>query len=97
MQTFHYAVLCYEPGCGQPAKYKIAARWSDQHVHELKTFGLTCPNCLPKWYRQSLVKQQACRLAEGEELEKPHIFAWQPGLRDHQLTHLPDLEQSLGA
>src|SRR5262249_39941070 len=24
-----YPVICYRPGCGRPALYKIAARWSD--------------------------------------------------------------------
>ncbi len=95
MPPFHYDVLCYEPGCGRPARFKIAARWSDQQVSELKTYGLTCEVCLARWFHRSLAKHQACRLTEGESLERPRIFAWQPGTRDVQLTPLPDLEKSL--
>ena len=32
-----YPVLCYRPGCGKPAVYKIAARWSDGVTEELTT------------------------------------------------------------
>src|SRR5437763_17186405 len=87
-----YPVLCYTPGCGQPAVYKIAARWSDGITEELKTYGLTCAACLPEWYRQSRAKQAACRRAPGEILEPPGIYELGDGLRDRQVQRRLDLE-----
>jgi hypothetical protein len=90
-----YQVLCYEPNCGQLAEYKIAARWSDGVTSELKTYGLVCPACLPKWFQQSLAKQSACRRAPKEILEAPGIYRLQRGSRDVRLERLPELEQQL--
>jgi hypothetical protein len=90
-----YPVLCYEPGCGRPAEYKIAARWSDGITSELKTYGLTCEECLPAWFRRSLAKQRACRRAANEVLEPPGIYRLVKGQHDTQLQRLPDLEMRL--
>jgi hypothetical protein len=91
-----YPVLCYTPGCGKPAQYKIAARWSDGLTGELKTYALSCAECLPEWFRKSRAKQAACRLAAGETLGKPWIFHMARGHRDQQLQRLPELEKELG-
>ena len=56
-----YEVVCTRPGCRRPALYKIAARWSDGTTEELKTYGLTCAECLAEWYGRSREKQAACR------------------------------------
>ena|SRR5208283_5728558 len=90
-----YPLLCYRKGCGKPAVYKIAARWSDGVTGELKTYALSCPDCLPDWFRQSLKKQKACRKAPGEILEPPGIYQLSPGQRDRQLPRLVELEQKL--
>jgi hypothetical protein len=92
-----YPVLCYEPQCGQPALYKIAARWSDGLTGELKTYGLTCERCLPAWFRRSQEKQQACRRAANEVLEPPGIYRLQKARHDMELERLVDLEAQLGA
>src|SRR5205085_2824699 len=92
-----YPVLCYRRGCGRPALYKIAARWSDGLTAELKTYALSCADCLPDWYARSRAKQAACRLAPGETLEEPGIYALLRGQRDPQLPRLPDLEQQFAA
>jgi hypothetical protein len=90
-----YPLICYQPGCGNEAQYKIAARWSDGLTEELKTYGLTCEACLKAWFLQSQVKHQACRRAPGEKLGPPSIFALSPGQRDRQLQPRPDLEQNI--
>ncbi len=90
-----YPLLCYQPGCGRPAVYKIASRWSDGLTGELKTYGLCCDNCLSLWYARSVERHRGCRLAPGETLEPPGIFQMAAGQRDRQLTRLTDLEARL--
>jgi hypothetical protein len=91
-----YPVLCYRKGCGQKAIYKIAARWSDGVTGELKTYALSCADCLADWFRLSCQKQAACRRAPGETLERPGIYEMHRGVRDRELVRRPDLEQALG-
>lgn len=93
--TFTYQVYCYTPGCKNLAVYKIAALWSDGVTHELKTYALTCADCLAPWFHRSRQKQAACRLASGETLEPPCIFALSRGEHDFNLQRLADLEQKL--
>src|SRR5579885_3072268 len=90
-----YPVLCYRPGCGRPAVYKIAARWSDGITQELKTYALSCPECLAEWFRHSRQRQAACRKAPGETLEAPGIYELHRGRRDQQLIRRDDLEKQL--
>jgi hypothetical protein len=90
-----YPLYCYNRDCGQPARYKIAARWSDGVTEELKTYALSCETCLPEWFRRSRQKQAACRLAAGEILEPPGIYELERGKRDRALQRLPELEKKL--
>ena len=90
-----YPLICYQPHCGRPAVYKIAARWSDGRQSELKTYGLCCEACLPAWFRKSRQKQMQCRLTAGETLEPAGIYHLEPGQRDRVLPRLPDLEDRL--
>jgi len=90
-----YEVRCTRPGCSRPAVYKIAARWSDGTTEELKTYALSCAECLPEAYRRSRAKQQACRTARGETLEAPGIYLLARGQRDRTLERRPDLEAQL--
>ena len=90
-----YPLYCYTKGCGKPAVYKIAARWSDGITAELKTYALSCPDCLASWFQTSRTKQAACRRARGEILEPPGIFDLERGKRDRVLQRRADLEQQL--
>jgi hypothetical protein len=90
-----YPISCYTKGCGKPAIYKIAARWSDGVTQELKTYALCCADCLPDWFRRSREKQAACRLARGEILEPPAIFSLERGRRDTEINRLRELEDQL--
>jgi hypothetical protein len=90
-----YPVYCYTKACRRPARYKIAARWSDGLIHELKTYALSCENCLAEWYQESKQKQIQCRLSKGETLEAPGIYCLARGRRDADIERLTDLEHEL--
>ncbi len=90
-----YAIYCYTRGCGRLASCKIAARWTDGVTGELKTYALSCPECLAEWFRRSRAKQAACKLAPGEVLEPPGIYHLERGQLDHRLRRLEDLEREL--
>ena len=90
-----YPILCYHPGCGRPAIYKIASRWSDGVTQELKTYALSCEACLAEQFHASRQKQAACRRASGETLEPPGIYRLERGQRDHHLERLWELERGL--
>src|SRR5205807_8771545 len=91
-----YPIYCYRKGCGKLAVYKIAARWSDGITEELKTYALSCEECLADWFRRSREQQAVCRRAKGEILEPPGIFDLVPGQRDRNLRRRPDLAEQLG-
>src|SRR5437868_6006099 len=91
-----YPVLCYTPGCGRPAVYKIAARWSDGVTSELKTYGLACEECLPAWFGRARDRQATCRAAAGETLDVPGVYRVQREQRDQHLERLADLENEMG-
>jgi len=90
-----YPIRCTWPGCQELAEFKIAARWSDGVTSELKTYGLVCARCLQRGFRQSLLKQSACRRAPKEILEAPGIYKLERGQRDVGLQRLTDLESEL--
>jgi hypothetical protein len=87
-----YPVMCHGPACPSEASYKIAARWSDGVTGELKTYSLSCPDCLSALFQSALRKHAACRLAPGETLAPPAVFEVRRGRRDKQLVRRADLE-----
>src|SRR5476651_1108565 len=90
-----YQVFCYTKDCKHPAQYKIAARWSDGVVEELKTYGLCCEECLPNWLQRGRERRQTCRLIPGETLETPGIYMLQRGQRDQVLPRRTYLEERI--
>jgi hypothetical protein len=91
----HYPVLCYTKDCGQKAVYKIAAKWSDGLTGELKTYALSCPECLPRWFQSARAKQALCHTTPGEVLEPPGIYFLARGQHDQQLRKAVEVEQQL--
>jgi hypothetical protein len=89
-----YQVLCCNGDCKNPAAFKIAARWSDGVVAELKTYALSCEDHLRACFQRA--REKACRLTTGETLEPPGIYSLQRGQRDQALERLTDLEALLG-
>src|SRR5262249_33660012 len=90
-----YPIVCYTRGCGRPAVYKIATHWSDGITAELKTYALSCPECLAELFRASRSRQASCKLTQGEILDPPSIYRLERGQRDQQLQRLKVLEQEL--
>lgn len=90
-----YQVYCYTKDCKNPAVYKIAAKWSDGVVSELKTYGLCCADCLAKWFLRGRINFASCRLIPGETPEPPGIFALKHGQRDQTLERRTDLEEQI--
>jgi hypothetical protein len=90
-----YPIYCYTKGCKNLATHKIAARWSDGMVSELKTYGLCCADCLPTTFRASRARQKMSRLVAGETLDPCGIYHLQRGARDQQLERLSSLENEL--
>jgi hypothetical protein len=90
-----YQIYCYTNGCKHPARYKIAAEWSDGVVKELKTYGLCCEECLPAWFRRGRERRQACRLIPNETLDTPGIYLLERGHRDQVLPRMSELEEQL--
>ncbi|MGL4550901.1 MAG: hypothetical protein ACRC33_06910 [Gemmataceae bacterium] len=84
-----YVVRC---GCGAPARFKVAAAWSDGVTRELKTYGLCCAACLAGLTGRARARQASCRLTPGETLEAPAVYELSSGCRDAKLTRRPDLE-----
>jgi hypothetical protein len=89
-----YPVRCTAPGCDKVAVYKIAARWSDGVTGELKTYALSCADCLAALYERSVARQIMCHLAPAETLEAPGIYQLVRGQRDRALTRRADFEKS---
>ena len=92
---FTYQILCTAPNCPAPATHKIAARWTDGLTEELKTYGLTCEEHLPRAYRESMKKQKACRLVDGEVLDTPAIFLLKRDDQAKPPQRLVDLEKQI--
>jgi hypothetical protein len=80
----NYPVLCR---CGAPAAFKIASEWSDGITAELKTYALSCTQCVAPDFAEAKRRQQACPLALDESLGEPHVYE-----RGSELKQRPELE-----
>ena len=92
-----YQVFCYTKDCKNLATHKIAGRWSDGVVSELKTYGLCCEECLAKWFARGRERHHAYHLTTGETLEEPGIYRLQHGKRDQALERLTEMEERLAS
>jgi hypothetical protein len=90
-----YQIYCSTRDCKNLAQYKIAARWSDGIVYELKTYGLCCEECLSPWLLHGRESFKKCRLIPGETLETPGIYQLERGHRDQGLQRLTELEERI--
>ena len=90
-----YRVPCSH--CDQPAAFKIASCWSDGVTRELKTYALSCAECLAAQLELARAKKSTCRLSAGESLESPGIYEMMRGTRDARLCRRSDLEAELAS
>jgi hypothetical protein len=87
-------VTCSHQSCGEQAAYKIAARWTDGRLAELKTYGFACSEHLGDVFSASLERQQHYTTGPGETLEELAIYRYEPGKRDRFLQRLWGLEEN---
>jgi hypothetical protein len=87
-------VTCSHESCPQQAAYKIAARWTDGRLTELKTYGFACFEHLGAVFKDSLERQQQHTPAPGETIEEMAIYRYEPGKRDRFLQRLWGLEEN---
>ena len=90
-----YKIICQQLNCGNCANFKIASRWSDGGVEDLKTYALVCEDCLRDAFRTSNFKHKKCRTIAGEVLVPPMIFELQTGVHSGQLVRRIDIENSM--
>ena len=87
-------VACTHGSCREPAAYKIAARWSDGRLAELKTYGFACSEHLGEVFREALERQHDYVPGPGETVEELAIYRYEPGKRDRFLQRLWGLEEN---
>ena len=87
-------VLCSRAGCGQPAVYKLAARWSDGEFSELKTYGHACEDCLRPVFKEAEQRWLDHPTAPSETIEELGIYRFEQGKRDRDLQRLWGLEEN---
>ncbi len=93
---WHYEVRCTARGCEQPAVYKIAARWTDGVLTELKTYALACREHVALLYGQASQRHAQHKPRPPEQLGPLTVYRWQPGKRDRELVRADELAAELG-
>ncbi len=88
--TFQYEPICSHPGCDRPALYKVASPWSDGTSRELKNYGLACDQHREEQLIRGRNSRKGLALAEGETVGEVGLYQLMPGVRDVELTRLPD-------
>ena len=78
----------------------LALRYALPAIFQFREFAeagglMSYGNSLAEQYRQSCVKQKACRLARGETLGTPEVYELARGQRDLKLTRREDLEREM--
>jgi hypothetical protein len=89
-----HIVTCTHPDCREPAAYKIAARWSDGRLTELKTYGFACSEHIGLVFRESVERWTDYVPSPGESIEEIAIYLYEPGKRDRFLQRLWGLEEN---
>ena len=87
---FHYQPRCSALGCDRAAVYKVAAPWSDGTSRELKNYGLACDQHRAAQLARARAHRAGLNLAEGETVGDVGLYQLLPGVRDTELTRLPD-------
>ena len=72
MRPLRYQVVCQR--CGEPARLKVASRWTDGHTHELKTYTLVCRACVNDALTDARKRREACVTDHNEIIDAPEVF-----------------------
>lgn len=89
-ETFHFQPTCSAPGCSSPAKYKVAAVWTDGSSRELKNYGLACEGHRDPQLTRAKTHRDGLKMAEGESVGPVGLYELVPGRRDAELRRLSD-------
>lgn len=87
-ELFCYQPTCSMRGCEEPARYKVAAPWSDGTSHELKNYGLACEAHREAQTARARTALAGLNLAEGERVGEVALYRLVPGQRDVELLKL---------
>ena len=87
---FGYHARCSALGCQVPARFKIAAPWSDGTSHELKNYGLACDHHKESQLTHAQIRRQGLVVADGETVGTVGLYELTPHCRDTKLHRLPD-------
>jgi hypothetical protein len=87
-RTFQYRPRCSDPGCDQPASFKVGAIWSDGTSRELKNYGLACEAHRQSIFERAKQRRDGLRLADGETVGPVTLYVLQPGRRDTELSQV---------
>ena len=85
LEHFEYRPECLVPGCPAPARYKIAAAWSDGTSRELKNYGTVCETHHLVQLEAARARRKNLHLAEGESVGEIELYRLVPGERDGNL------------
>ena len=83
---FQYRPTCSDPGCTEPALYKVGALWTDGTSRELKNYGLACEAHRHSQLERAGEHRDGLRLADGETVGPVTLFVLEPGRRDRDLV-----------
>lgn len=91
-------VRCSQPGCGEPATFKVAAPWSDQRFWELKTYGFACREHVRDVLRSAEARWLDYEPVKGEVVGYLGIYEYEVGRKDRELVRveLDDEEEERG-
>jgi len=89
-KPFRYETHCTAPGCDRPARYKIAATWSDGTRSELKNYGLACEVHRDTQLMRARAQREGLHLFEGETVGPVGLYPLVPGKRDVELIRMAD-------
>lgn len=80
-----YVVRCSEAGCSAPAELKIASRWTDGTLVELKSYAFACKKHADALLQRARQRRAECRLSEGEQLDPVAAYPFTPGKLDSEM------------
>ena len=96
-RRFRYVPMCSQPGCDQPAVYKVAAVWSDGTSRELKNYGLACSAHAEPQTARAKRNRDLLKLQDWETVGEVRLYRFDPDLLDVDLECASDGPDALDA
>ncbi len=87
-EPFRYQPSCAVHDCQEPARYKIAAPWSNGQVRELKNYGLACEGHRNDLLNRARTQRSTLVLSEGETVGQIEVYHLEAGKRDADLAQV---------